>query len=106
MRTNYSINPTDEMLLEAVLDGNKDQVELIVKKYNGNVNAQDKYGASPALLAAKRNDLEMLKYLVDNGADLNVSDGLNQTVMHWAKHNKNDDMVEYLENHGFTLSFR
>jgi ankyrin repeat protein len=91
------ISAADESLCEAVLDGNINQVELIVKNYGGNVNAQNQYGASTALLAAKRNDLNILKFLVLEGADLTISDDFHQTPMDWAQHNKNDDMIAFIE---------
>ncbi|WP_454781982.1 ankyrin repeat domain-containing protein [Legionella sp. WA2022007384] len=97
MRT--KIDPMDESLCEAVLDGDLEQVQLIVKEYGGNVNAQDKYGASPALIAAKRNDLEILEFLVGSGADLKVSDDLNQTPMDWAEHNRNEKMIDFINEH-------
>lgn len=92
-----NLRPVDESLLEAVLDGNHERVQLIIKDYNGDVNAQDAYGASPALLAAKRNDLKMLKILVQEGADVALSDKLNNSPMHWAQHNHNQEMIEFIE---------
>lgn len=91
------VKPIDDSLREAVMDGNRSQVELIIKNYQGDVNAQDANGTTPALLAAKRNDLPMLKLLVENGADVRTGDQLDQTPMLWALHNKNDEMIEFIE---------
>ncbi|KTD04973.1 ankyrin repeat domain-containing protein [Fluoribacter gormanii] len=97
MRTKFNL--MDESLCEAVLDGDLEQVQIILNEYDGNVNAQNKYGMTPALLAAKRNDLEILEYLVGKGADLKLSDGLNQTPMDWAEHNKNEKMIDFINEH-------
>lgn len=93
------VKPIDDSLRAAVMDGNRSQVELIIKSYHGDVNAQDVNGTTPALLAAKRNDLTMLKLLVENGADVTIGDQLDQTPMLWALHNENDEMAEFIEMH-------
>jgi uncharacterized protein len=100
------MSPVDESLLEAVSDGDKEQVTLIIDNYGGDVNALNQYGASPALLAAKRNDLKMLILLVERGANVVLSDGLNQSPLYWAKHHKNQNMIDFIDNQSAYNSYK
>ncbi len=96
--TRTTISDIDASLLGAVLDGNLEYTKMLITQYKANVNAQDAHGASPALYAAKRNDLNILKYLVEKGADLRLSDLLNKTPLSWAQYNKNDEMITFIED--------
>ncbi len=59
------------------------------------VNKSNEYGINAALVAAERNDLEMLKLLVEHGARLDVKDGMGRTPIGWAERNENAEMIEY-----------
>ncbi|KTC76789.1 ankyrin repeat domain-containing protein [Legionella brunensis] len=96
----------DRSLHEAIMDGNRRQAQLIIEKHDGDVNSQDQYGASPALLAAKRNDFEMLQLLVEKGADVTLSDYMGFTAMQWAQENRNEKMADFIEEHSNPAQMR
>ena len=55
-------------LLDAIKARDMTEVQQLVKK-GADVNAMDKNGATPLMWAAYQSNLEMVKWLVDNGAD-------------------------------------
>ena len=70
--------------------------ELVVAGYD--VNVRGAYGETAAYIAAKINDLEMLKLLADAGADLSLCDDGGQSPLFWARRNKNDEMIDLITN--------
>ena len=60
----------DSLLFEAVKSNNLTVVKSLVDR-GANVNAVDKDGGTILMWAAGKADLDMVKYLVKNGADYN-----------------------------------
>ncbi len=57
-------------------------------------------GEDALLEAARKNDLGKVKYLVENGANVNAKDNDGWTPLHWAASKNNLDMVKYLVETG------
>ncbi len=93
---------TDDESVEftgAVGEGNL----AIVKKYvESGVDVNDTYFAWPPLLmAAAKNQLEVVKYLAEHGANLDFAHPINKmTAFHHAAYNNNAEMVKYLAAKG------
>ena len=49
-------------------------IKALAEQYHFDVNQPDEVGTSPLMLTARRNNLDMAKYLVDNGANVNAVD--------------------------------
>ena len=65
------------------------------------VNAKDKDRNTALICASKNNNLEIVKYLVDVGADLNAEGGhYNKTALMYASENGRLEMVKYLVEKG------
>lgn len=62
------------------------------------VNNQDASGNLPATIAAERNDLPMLKLLVEYGADLELLDGRGRNALGWARKNQDNEMITFILN--------
>jgi len=83
-----------------------DGVRQIIGSSQGsiNININKKYGVSGETLlhvAAYTNNLELVKYLVESGADVNACDNGNRTPLHEAGRGRGDiDMIKYLLDHG------
>ena len=88
----------NEELIELIVFGQKRAVENLISK-NRNVNVTNKFGQSAALMAAKQNNLDILKILVKAGADLSVSDRMEQSPLFWAKYHQNKEMIQYISRH-------
>jgi ankyrin repeat protein len=88
-------------LIEIVSSGQIKAVrELMDKKNSGalklDLNERDGEGNLAAVIAAKRNDLEMLELLVSNGARIDLADSYGRTVEGWARKYKNEEMLQFI----------
>ncbi len=85
------------IVLELVRTGQCEIVKKLLKE-NTNPNIQNSQKTSPALIAAQKNDLEMLKLLVKYGAKLDLQDCWGRTVSEWAEKHQNREMIEFIDN--------
>ena len=71
------------------------------------INKADDYGRTPLHVAASADYPEMVRFLVDNGADLHVTTkGELQTPLHFAARNEASQCVKILLAYGATLEVR
>lgn len=74
----------------------------IAKKY---LNSADIYGNTLLMHAIKNNNVEIIKYLIDKGADVNEKDRYNKTVLIHAVSNITDlNIIELLINAGANVN--
>lgn len=69
--------------------GDKDKV-LEYLKTGGNINIQDKFGWTMLMYACKYNEIEMVRFLIDKGADVNIKDHKGFSIMEYIKTSKQD----------------
>lgn len=76
--------------------GHKELTEMLIKK-GANVNHQDAFGIAPLHGAARTNQLEVIKILIENKAniDLPTTSG-KETPLHYAARYNNPDVVKLL----------
>jgi hypothetical protein len=89
---------SDYALRLAIESGDLDIVDLLVKA-GANLNPKEK--TPPLSIAAERNDIEMVEYLLENGAteELSSESGFT-TALEYAVNNRNIDMIELLIGYG------
>ena len=102
-------NPVDQ-LINAVEQGDRKQVEQLVRSHRGLVNQQggfwnkgDLYdwGATPLILAVRENNVGIVEVLIANGADPQAADGHGWTPLHHAAWlGSNQEIAELLIRHG------
>lgn len=63
------------------------------------VNDRDYLGDTALIIAARDHNLEMVKILIEAGADCNVKGLSNLSPLNYAKIYKNNEMKEYIEEH-------
>lgn len=68
-------------------------------KMGEDVNEKDADGWCAVVWAAYRNDMEILKLLVENGAKLDVRGGCGFTPLSYARSNYNQEMCDYIIAH-------
>ena len=69
-----------------------------------NLEAKDKKGFTPLLLAAYNGDLKMVEFLVSKGANLEAKDIYDSTPLLWAvRREGNLPMVEFLVSKGANI---
>ncbi|QRI42761.1 ankyrin repeat protein [Mudlarkpox virus] len=74
-------------------------------KYNANVNIIDKSNRTPLFYAVKKDDYDMVKLLLDNGANVNVQDSVGYSCLHFAGiHNSSTEIISTLIQYGTELN--
>lgn len=86
-------------LLTLVGMGQIAQVKELLQNEKCDIDQQDGSQNTAAIIAARRNDLDMLKVLAYAGADLNCKNFFGQDVYGWAKKHNNKEMLDFLNNH-------
>lgn len=106
----FSINAMaltdDESLeyIEAITSGNLKVVKKYVEANPKNVNEMS-FAWSPVQMAANKNQLETVKYLLSKGGDINYIHPLSHnTAFHLAAFNGFDDMVKLLAHSGANIN--
>ena len=60
------------------------------------INSKDQDGFTALLKASEQGRMPEVKYLIENGAKMNVTDNCGHTALHMAAVNKHTDVVKYL----------
>ncbi|CAJ1068897.1 ankyrin repeat and death domain-containing protein 1B [Xyrichtys novacula] len=81
----------------AVAGRNKEAVQFLLQR-RVKVDQKDKYGVAPIHLAAWFGSLEILKLLVQAGAEQKVENEEGLNILHCAAINNHTDIVEYIVN--------
>ena len=74
-------------------------------EHGGIVDASDKLGRTPVILAARLGDLETIRVLVEAEADVKIRDKLHKSALFYAVEAKRRDIVLYLAANGDLVSF-
>ncbi len=62
------------------------------------VNEANSDGDCAVLVAARRNDLELFRILIEADANLDVKDAAGCSVLDWARLNNNTEMIKLIES--------
>jgi len=86
----------------AAQKGDLKQLKKHVKESKENVHLKDKNGWTPLHEAARGGHADVVKYLVENGADVNTLTGVGESALWWAKHEFGEDhpVVLFMEEIG------
>lgn len=82
-------------LCNAILKGDLATVKKFVE-YGANVNEMSN-GLTPLMFAARYNKIEILKYLLEKGADKDIKDERGNTAMKYAEFSKSVEAIEFLK---------
>lgn len=85
----------DEDLLNASFNGNIDETKELLKK-GANVNSCDENGNTPLLYAVASDDFDLVKLLVENKADLDLSNNCGETPLDVAQDRCFNKIKDYL----------
>lgn len=97
MLSSFNANTvTNTALINWVAVGAYDKVKQGLQKLSWDPNVKNEDGVTPAHKAAERNDLKMLKLLVDAGARLNVQDIFGTSPLICAQENKSYEIEKYI----------
>lgn len=84
------------LLIELVYLGQKEDVKTLLER-GYDINEQDKYGTSAALAAVTRNDINMLKFLIDHGARVDLRDVFGKTPLSKAQEMGSTDIANLIQ---------
>lgn len=95
--------------LEAALDGDKETIQTLIQQDTRLVNVQSKkVQTTPLHLTAHRGYSDIVKFLIDAGADVNAQEGnySKSTPLHWAAKEGNLQVVKLLVESGAKLDVK
>ena len=98
-----AVEDDPEMVLHhAAIEGDVENVKALVERDSNLVNKKDKNHWQPLHEAVRAGNHEVVKYLVENGADLDTMTKFGGTPLWWARRSLPDDhaVIRYLEDIG------
>ncbi|XP_043994024.1 histone-lysine N-methyltransferase EHMT2 isoform X7 [Gambusia affinis] len=84
--------------------GNLEIVNMLLETGQVDVNAQDNGGWTPIIWAAEHKHVQVIKSLLNRGADVSIKDKELNLCLHWAAYAGNIDIAELVLNSGSSLS--
>ena len=85
---------------EAAATGNLDRLQTLVEEDAAALKAGDQSGNTPLHHAAWGGQIEVMGWLIDNGADIELKSDQQWTPLHWAARNGKWASVKLLLDHG------
>lgn len=83
-------------LINFAINGNLEKFKYFLEQ-GANINATSSCGCTSLMLASKYRYLDILKYLVDNGVDMNIRDRYGKTALNYSRA---DEIREFLIRNG------
>ena len=101
---NISVNRKSTAVIYAASIGNLKALTMLVGVGKGNVNARGRRGATALMRAAVNGNPDCAKYLIEQGAELDVTDQYHATALVKAASQNHHSIVEALLDAGATVS--
>jgi uncharacterized protein len=89
-------------IVKAAKDNNTSLVRKILAMHvDVNVNIRDNkdYGDTPLIYAIKYGNVELVKMLLDKGADVNMKNIFNVNALMWADNKENNEIIKLIKDH-------
>ena len=90
----------DNMLLQACKNNQKTGVQTFLKRGGIDVNKRDESGNTPLIYACLKSARDLVKLLLDNGADAGLGNQKNRMPIHFAAEAGNFQIISMLCNAG------
>ncbi|MBN2018412.1 MAG: ankyrin repeat domain-containing protein [Candidatus Cloacimonetes bacterium] len=91
-------------IFEAIQNNNIDEVTTFVTDNPDILNERDEQYCDPLTVAAIAGNLDIMKYLISQGADINTIDREGSNLLHNAAANGHLEVVQYLLDQGFDIN--
>lgn len=103
----------DQAIFIAIQDNNLQNVKQALKM-NNNIEVRNSLGETPLLTACQRSNLDIIKFLVEKGANIKAIDNRGDSVLHkalgfWFTTNPKDSklsVIQYLVDNGADVNVR
>lgn len=89
------VNYDNTPLCTAIMKGDLATVKKFIE-YGSNVN-ESSNGLTPLMFAARYNKVDILKYLLEKGADKQIKDERGNTALKYAEFSKSQEAADYLK---------
>ena len=89
------VNYNNTPLCNAIIKGDIATVKKFVE-YGSDVNEMSN-GLTPLMLAARYNKVDILKYLLEKGADKQIKDERGNTALKYAEFSKSQEAMDFLK---------
>lgn len=99
---NGATDSSKESVFSPLCYNNNFEIIKLLIEYNFNVNAIDNKNCTPLVYASKNDNLEIIEYLVENGAKIDVKNS--ESPLIFACMNNNYDIVKYLLEAGANIN--
>ena len=107
-------------ILKAIKNNDLARVKDLIEEVGVDINArysdsvipearyimEPRHSYTALIEAANVNNLDIVKYLVQNGAEVNAEDSRGGTALGWAKKHNNAEMINFLEAKGARVKSR
>ena len=67
-----------------------------ILSHRQDLNAVDSNGCSPIVIATQYNQVQVVVFLLESGADLSLRDNNGDTALHWAAYKGHNEMIALL----------
>lgn len=93
--SNEIVNYNNTPLCNAIVKGDLATVKKFIE-YGSDVNERSN-GMTPLMLAARYNKVDILKYLLEKGANKEIKDERGNTALKYAEYSKSQEALDYLK---------
>ena len=94
----------DNMLLTACKNGQKGVVQAFLKKGGIQLDKRDALGGTPLYYASAKGSRDIVKLLLEAGADASIADNQSRTALHMASQAGNKDIIRLLCDNGVDVN--
>ena len=86
---------------------NLSYLKVLLTKFHVDPNIKNEYNNTVLYIASRNGNLNMVKYLVEHGADVNIQNRWGETALYQASNrNGHLDIIRYLVEHGADVNIK
>ncbi len=83
-----------------------EEITELSLRLGSNVDALDKFGRTPLMIAAEKNNVRVMKILCEYSASINLQDPNGETALMYAARNGHEDALVFLASNGACLKIK
>jgi ankyrin repeat protein len=102
----FLVTAVEEIIVKAARDGDFKTVKAIVAKDSLKINETSKYKYTAVHWACMRAHWDIVEFLIEKGADLNIRGGDGGTPINWAVNHENVEIIKLLVKNGAKLNIK
>ena len=90
----------DDLFLKACQNGQKGVIQTFLKKGGINIDKRDEKGLTPLHYACQKGSRDIVRLLIENGADVTMETNTSVTPLHLAVMSGNKEIIKMLADAG------